>query len=107
VTQANTSASEELSSSANELADLSRELSHTMAFFKLDGQAPAETPSLAPAAPMANPFAKPRAKAGAAAPKLATSGGRAKPRDMADGGFSFDLGEGDTLDRQFERANVA
>lgn len=108
VTQANTSASEELSSSANELADLSRELSHTMAFFKLDGQAPAETPSLAPAAPMANPFAKPRAKAApAAAPKLAASGGRAKPRDMADGGFSFDLGEGDTLDRQFERANVA
>ena len=95
VTQGNTSAAEELSTSAAELAAQAGTLSEAIAFFKMD-------------------------EAVATAPKVSVSNGRMRPTaptqahvklakaEPTGGGFEFDLGKGeDGEDRRFKRLDVA
>lgn len=113
MTQGNTSASEQLSASANELAALARELESTMAFFKLEAGASEEPKAAAPkkAAPAAPKTAASKASkpTAAKAPEKPAKAAAPKPKPKAEGGFAFDLGEpeNDVLDKEFERTSAA
>lgn len=109
VTQSNTSASEELSASAIQLAGLAGELAQTVGFFKVsDGTQPSDT---------ARDTEPKRAAAGNApgiAPVIALKSNttRGKPANQqaarTEGGFDFDLDDGgDALDSQFKRRATA
>lgn len=86
VTQENTSAAEQLSASATELASQAEALQDAVAFFRTDeGQAVVRE-----ATQSSQPLPK------------------AKPANLSDGGFEFDLGEGsDDLDGRFKRREAA
>lgn len=97
VTQTNTSASEELSASATQLAGLAGELTATIGFFKVGNAAAAQgfAQGTTQTAPQTAPVVR-----------LAT-----KPRagdPVAPGGFEFDLApETDALDSRFKRRESA
>jgi len=101
VTQSNTSASEELSASATQLAGLAGELAQTVGFFKVtDGVRPAETER--------------EAEPKRTAPVIALKSGKARGKPAkqltgkAEGGFDFELDDGgDDLDAQFKRRATA
>ena len=101
VTQSNTSASEELSASATQLAGLAGELAQTVGFFKVtDGVRPAETER--------------EAEPKRTAPVIALKSGQARGKPAkqltgkAEGGFDFELDDGgDDLDAQFKRRATA
>ena len=102
VTQANTSASEELSTSATQLAGLASELAETIAFFKVEA-GDAATDAQAPEAAEAAAVIPLRAPAQSPRPPL-----RSQPE--AASGFAFDLGDdagADDLDRRFQRRETA
>ncbi len=100
VTQENTSASEELSSSAVELADMSEELARAIGYFKVDVEEALDSAD--------HTGSKDE---DALAPTAANSGKSAKKAeaDKDDGGFDFNLDDGDAddLDDKFERGSAA
>ena len=101
VTQSNTSASEELSASATQLAGLAGELAQTVGFFKVtDGAGSGKT----------GREAQPKRTA----PVISLTSGEVpgKPANQqskkSEGGFDFELGDGaDELDAQFKRRATA
>ena len=98
VTQGNTSAAEELSTSAAELAAQAGSLTEAMGFFKMDEAAPAAAPKVSVTNGRMRPTAPTRAHA-----KLA----KTEPASET-GGFEFDLGSAeDGEDRRFKRLDVA
>ena len=104
VTQANTSASEELSSSATQLAGLASELASTIAFFKVeaDDKATEDTAEDEPKPAAVVPLRPPA--------QPARSVSRVSQPSEPATGFAFDLGDegaGDDLDRRFQRRETA
>ena len=107
VTQENTSASEELSATATELAAQAEQLASAIGYFRIEGEGEA-----GPAASSASGArAQARGAGKAAAPgKSGRAGEAAKARvsRVEDGGFDFDLGgEADELDARFKRRDAA
>lgn len=97
VTQANTAAAEELSSSAIQLAGLANELSETVGFFKTS-----DADSKQGAKRMSEV-----AKHSSVVPLKPAKTARAA-RAASDGGFDFDLGpESDATDARFKRREIA
>jgi methyl-accepting chemotaxis protein len=101
VTQSNTSASEELSASATQLAGLAGELAQTVGFFKVsDGTRSGETVR----------EVEPKKAASVIALKSGQAHGKPANRQAssAEGGFDFELDDkGDELDAQFKRRATA
>lgn len=103
VTQENTSASEELSATATELAAQAEQLASAIGYFRIE-----ESTGAAPSA-AARTGSKP-AK-GAQAPRASRASETSKPGRVSrveDGGFDFDLGgDTDELDARFKRRDAA
>ncbi|MCH8464963.1 MAG: methyl-accepting chemotaxis protein [Roseinatronobacter sp.] len=94
VTQANTAASEELSSTAVELSSLAANLQETVSFFKVETSA-SDAPAIARHAPAKD--AKP----------VKTAASRTRPAEES-GGFDFDMDTAeDEADSRFKRREVA
>jgi methyl-accepting chemotaxis protein len=105
VTQQNAAASEQVSATSEELATQAEQLQATIAFFKLDT---ASNQNLR-AAPIDGAVKQLRAKASTMAaagqPKRAAILKPSRPAKAANGGFAFDLNEGeDQHDAEFRRA---
>lgn len=94
VTQQNTSASEQIASTAEELAGQSSVLTDVIGFFKVD------------LGHLGGKSSKVEAKGKSAGRKPASA--TPKPaKAQEDGGFAFDLGVDDEIDRQFSRSKAA
>lgn len=105
VTQQNAAASEQVSATSEELATQAEQLQATIAFFKLD---PASNQNLRQA-PIDSAVKQLRAKAGqmaaAGQPKRAPAAKPVRPAKAANGGFTFELDDGEDLqDAEFRRA---
>ncbi|SDP48487.1 methyl-accepting chemotaxis protein [Filomicrobium insigne] len=112
VTQQNTSAAEEMSSTAEELATQAEQLQNSISYFKLDEtsvvSAKVRTASKTQGARRMTPSAKSGVAALQDAVKAAAPQIAAKRPAKANGGFSFDMGEGsDELDAEFKRQGAA
>jgi len=100
VTQQNTSASEQIASTAEELSGQSSVLADVIGFFKVNlGHGGDATP---PRSVSARPITKARPAA-----RLAGPAARKPAKAQDDGGFSFDLGADDVIDQQFTRTKAA
>jgi len=105
VTQTNTAASEELSASASQLAGLAGELAQTVSFFKVGDDARWIEPA-SKATTMAKDTVIPLSSAKAL--HRAAHGKTGGANEAAEGGFAFDLDQGDdAIDARFKRRETA